>query len=86
MIVVTDDQKSTASETMEEDEKKKIELPLRRFILLSAYAFLVMFQPSGPFLVPYFVKEKGLTTKEVRFFEITVHYRSLELEIIDRML
>ena len=46
-------------------EPKKV-FPVFKFVQLSLYAGLTMFQPFNPFLVPFFVQEKGLTEKEVR--------------------
>lgn len=40
-------------------------LPLFSFILMSSYAFLVMFQPYSSFLVPFFVENVGITVQQV---------------------
>jgi len=56
---------SVKQEPLETDQRRSQPFPLYIFISMSIFAFLFTFQPSQPFLVEFFVKEKGLTATQV---------------------
>jgi hypothetical protein len=51
-------------------------LPLFSFLLMSSYAFFVMFQPYSSFLVPFYVETIGITQEQVITQIVFLIYKS----------